>query len=167
MKRESQAEFAAFVGLDWADATHDMCLQGAGTERRACLGLEHRPEAIDAWGQTLRTRFHGHPVAVGLELTKGPSVSAQRRFQSAGRSWPPGPFDAAGPDVQYVHRAERADRLAEQFGEGAHDLRPALQVEAAALRAVPAERVEAVRRDHRTNPKLPKVSRNRHSAEPK
>jgi transposase len=41
--------------------------------------LEHRPEAIDAWVQTLRTRFHGQPVAVRLELNRGPSVSALRQ----------------------------------------------------------------------------------------
>ena len=26
MQRVSQEEFAAFVGLDWADAKHDVCL---------------------------------------------------------------------------------------------------------------------------------------------
>jgi transposase len=70
--------FAAFVGLDWADAKHDICRQAAGTERREFLVLEHRPEAIDAWVQTLRTRFNGQPVAVCLELHKGPIVSALR-----------------------------------------------------------------------------------------
>ena len=78
MERVAQEEFAALVGLDWADAKHDICLQPAGTERREFLVLEHRPEAIDAWVQTLRTRFNGQPVAVCLELKKGPIVSALR-----------------------------------------------------------------------------------------
>ena len=81
MKRESQEQFAAFVGLDWADAKHDICLQATGTERREFLILEHRPEAIDAWVQTLRTRFNGQPVAVCLELNKGPIVSALRQYE--------------------------------------------------------------------------------------
>ena len=81
MKRESQEDFAAFVGLDWADAKHDICLQATGTERREFLILEHRPEAIDAWVQTLRTRFNGQPVAVCLELNKGPIVSALRQYE--------------------------------------------------------------------------------------
>src|SRR6266571_4321824 len=81
MKREPQEEFAAFVGLDWADAKHDICLQATGTERREFLILEHRPEAIDAWVQTLRTRFNGQPVAVCLELNKGPIVSALRQYE--------------------------------------------------------------------------------------
>ena len=50
MKRESHEECAALVGLDWADATHDVYLQATGTERREFLILDHRPEASDAWG---------------------------------------------------------------------------------------------------------------------
>jgi transposase len=80
MKPQALAPFAAFVGLDWVDATHAICLQAAGTERREFLVLAHRPEAIDAWGQTLRTRFNGQPVAVCLELHKGPIVSALRAY---------------------------------------------------------------------------------------
>jgi transposase len=78
MERGTQEEFAALVGLDWADAKHDVCIQATGTARRECLSFAHRPAAIDAWVQTLRTRFHGHPVAVCLELNKGPIVSALR-----------------------------------------------------------------------------------------
>ena len=80
MQHRSQEEFAAFVGLDWAEATHDGCLQAAGTARREFGGLEHRPEAIDAWVQTLRTRFNGPPIAVCLELKQGPIVSALRKY---------------------------------------------------------------------------------------
>ena len=80
MKPPAPEACAAFIGLDWADATHDLCLQTAGSERRELLVLEHSPEAIDAWVQTLRTRFHGQPVAVCLELNKGPIVSALRQY---------------------------------------------------------------------------------------
>ena len=72
--------FAAFIGIDWADARHDGCLQAAGTARRECFQLEHTPEAIDAWVTTLRTRFNGQPIAVCLELNKGPLVSALRKY---------------------------------------------------------------------------------------
>src|SRR6266540_6949560 len=71
---------AAFVGIDWADATHDVCLQAAGSAKRACCHLEHTPEAIDAWVTTLRTRCNGQPVAVCLELKKGPLVFALRTY---------------------------------------------------------------------------------------
>ena len=80
MKPQVSEAFAAFVGLDWADAKHDVCLQAAGTAQREFLRLEHSPEEINAWVQTLRTRFNGQPVAVCLELTKGPIVSALRNY---------------------------------------------------------------------------------------
>src|SRR6266852_5002065 len=80
MKQQVSEAFAAFVGLDWADAKHDVCLQAAGTAQREFLSLEHSPEAINAWVQTLRTRFNGQPVAVCLELNKGPIVSALRTY---------------------------------------------------------------------------------------
>jgi hypothetical protein len=80
MPQPSHDTFAAFIGIDWADAKHDGCLQAAGTAKRECLQLEHTPEAIDAWVTTLRTRFHGQPVAVCLELDKGPLVSALRKY---------------------------------------------------------------------------------------
>jgi transposase len=44
------------------------------------LRLEHRPEVIDAWVQTRRTRFNGPPVAVCLERNQGPIVSALRHY---------------------------------------------------------------------------------------
>ena len=80
MKPQAPEAFAAFVGLDWADAKHDICVQVAGSMRRECLRLEHRPEVIDAWVCTLRTRFNGQPLAICLELNKGPMVSALQNY---------------------------------------------------------------------------------------
>jgi transposase len=80
MKPQVSEAFAAFVGLDWADAKHAICLQAAGTVQREFLSLEHSPETVHTWVQTLRTRFNGQPVAVCLELNKGPIVSALRNY---------------------------------------------------------------------------------------
>jgi hypothetical protein len=80
MTQTSPDTCAAFVGIDWADAKHDVCLQAAGTATREGFQLEHTPEAIEAWVSTLRTRFRGQPVAVCLERTKGPLVSALRKY---------------------------------------------------------------------------------------
>ena len=80
MTHVSHAAFAAFVGLDWADAKHDVCLQTAGSATCECFQLAPTPEAIDAWVTTLRTRFTGHLVAVCLALTTGPLVFALRTY---------------------------------------------------------------------------------------
>jgi transposase len=79
MRRLPTDAFAAFIGIDWADAKHDICLHAAGSEKRAFSALEHQPDTIDEWVSTLRARFKGHPIAIGLELNKGPLVSALRK----------------------------------------------------------------------------------------
>jgi transposase len=80
MTRLPTDEFAAFVGIDWADAKHDVCLQAAGSETREFTVLVPTPAAIDAWVSTLRQRFKGHPIALCLELNKGPLVYALRKY---------------------------------------------------------------------------------------
>ena len=79
MTRLPTEEFAAFIGIDWADAKHDICLQAAGAEKREFCVLDHHPDTIDEWVSTLRTRFKGQPIAICLELNKGPIVSALRQ----------------------------------------------------------------------------------------
>jgi len=41
-----QTPFAAFIGIDWADKKHDLCVWVPGTEQRERLQLEHRPAAL-------------------------------------------------------------------------------------------------------------------------
>jgi hypothetical protein len=74
--QEEASEFAGFVGIDWADRKHDVCLQVAGVQTCEVSILEHRPSAIEAWAHKLRERFEGQRVAVCLELSQGPIVSA-------------------------------------------------------------------------------------------
>jgi hypothetical protein len=71
--------FTAFIGIDWADQKHDICLQAAGGDRREFSVLAHRPEAIEQWARSLQQRFHG-PIAVCLELAQGPIVSALLKY---------------------------------------------------------------------------------------
>lgn len=80
MKQAAHEEFAACVGLDWADTKQDVCLQAAGSEKRARSILEHTPEAIEAWGCSLHKRCEGKPIALCLELHKGPIVFALRKY---------------------------------------------------------------------------------------
>ena len=80
MKPHPDVEFAAFAGIDWADAKHDICLQAANSEDREFVVLAHRSAAIEAWAGALRQRFGGQPVAVCLELAKGPLVYALQKY---------------------------------------------------------------------------------------
>src|SRR5437667_5104532 len=80
MKPQSDAEFAAFVGIDWSDTKYDICLQVASSEERDFAVVPHRADAIEAGVGSLRHRFEGQPVAVGLELAKGPLVYALQKY---------------------------------------------------------------------------------------
>ncbi len=37
-------EFTAFIGIDWADTKHDICIQPAGSEEREFDRIAHHPE---------------------------------------------------------------------------------------------------------------------------
>jgi hypothetical protein len=76
MHKQEEGAFAAFIGIDWADKKHDVCLWVPGQAKRERLVLEHRPRAIQAWAEQLRERFAGALVAVSIELAQGPIVSA-------------------------------------------------------------------------------------------
>jgi len=79
MKTPSNKPFTAFVGIDWADAKHDVCIQAAGNEHREFARISHKVDEIEAWAQSLYQRFGG-PIAVALELSKGPIVYALQKY---------------------------------------------------------------------------------------
>jgi transposase len=81
MHASSLMEYAALVGIDWADRKHDICLQVAGSaDQREFSVLPHRPERMAQWAQVLRQRFEGRPIAVCRELSKGPLVYALQQY---------------------------------------------------------------------------------------
>jgi transposase len=71
--------FTAFVGIDWADSKHDVCLQVAGESTRQFSRIDHTPESIERWALALHHAY-GAPIAVAVELTKGPLVSALQKY---------------------------------------------------------------------------------------
>ena len=73
-------DYAAFIGIDWADRKHDICLQCAGSGQREFNQIQHTPQAIDAWVNTLQKRFGQQPVAVCFELRKGPLIYALSKY---------------------------------------------------------------------------------------
>jgi transposase len=79
MNQLTEIPFTAYVGIDWADAKHDICVQAAGSEEREFDLIAHTPEAIEVWAKALHERFGG-PIAVALELMKGPIVSALQKY---------------------------------------------------------------------------------------
>ncbi len=71
--------YVAFVGIDWADTKHDVCIQAADSLQREFAVVPHKVEEIDEWAQSLHKRFPGN-IAVALELSKGPIVYALQKY---------------------------------------------------------------------------------------
>ena len=78
MKSEQaeQIEFAAFVGLDWADQEHAVCLQESDSAKVETSVLKQTAQSLGEWANQLRARFGGRKVAVCLEQSKGALIYA-------------------------------------------------------------------------------------------
>lgn len=72
----TQSAIAAWVGIDWADKEHAVCLSTDTDGQLQSRLLPHTPEAIGEFVAELRTRFGGRPVAIALEQSRGPLIYA-------------------------------------------------------------------------------------------
>jgi transposase len=73
---QTQKKFAATIGLDWADDHHDLWLQSTEGGKPEHLILDQEPEALHSWIAQIRARFKNQPVAIALETSRGPVLSA-------------------------------------------------------------------------------------------
>lgn len=76
----TEIEFAAFVGIDWADQEHAVCLRAAGGAKLEESTLRQRAEDVENWALGLRARFGGRPIAVCLEQSRGALIYALMNF---------------------------------------------------------------------------------------
>ncbi len=76
-----EPQFAAFVGIDWADQKHVWCLQAVDSGKRESGELEHTPEAVEAWVGQLCQRFSHRPIAVAVEQSRGALVFMLAKYE--------------------------------------------------------------------------------------
>jgi len=71
--------YGAFVGVDWADAEHAICLldNDAPMERAT---VAQNAAALDEWVAGLRQRYDGRLVAVCLEQSRGALIYALMKY---------------------------------------------------------------------------------------
>ena len=72
-------EFKCFVGLDWADKKHDVCIQSQDGDTRVFDVIQHTPESIDSWIISLHDKYDGQ-IAIASELDKGPIINALKKY---------------------------------------------------------------------------------------
>jgi hypothetical protein len=74
-----KTKFSIFVGLDWANKKHDVCVQIGDSDKRRFEVISHTPESVDSWLNELRKGVKGD-IAVAVEMTKGPIVYALQKY---------------------------------------------------------------------------------------
>jgi len=72
---------AAFIGIDWADQSHAVCLCPADSRQPEFFQLAHTATAITKFVATLRTRFGGQLVAIALEQSRGALLYALMSYE--------------------------------------------------------------------------------------
>ena len=72
----TESEIVAYVGLDWADQEHVICLQERGRTKKELSRVSNRPEELQAWVAQLQQRFGTGKVAIALEQSRGAVVHA-------------------------------------------------------------------------------------------
>ena len=53
MNTMTMQPYAAFVGIDWADTKHDVCMQAADGLRGEFAVIPHTVDGIVAWARSL------------------------------------------------------------------------------------------------------------------
>ena len=67
----TKQKFAAYIGIDWADQKHDICLSPSINGKAEYKKISSTPEALTEWLSQLRQRFPEGNIAVCLEQSRG------------------------------------------------------------------------------------------------
>ena len=65
-----------FIGIDWADKAHAICLIDPERSTPQRSSLAQKPEAIAAWAEALHKKYVGRELCVIIETSKGALITA-------------------------------------------------------------------------------------------
>jgi transposase len=80
MKAYNVNDFAALIGIDWADTKHDICEHPNHTDKYHYCIIKSKPEALHEWAMSLKQRYPNQQIAVACELKKGPLIYALAKY---------------------------------------------------------------------------------------
>ena len=80
------AQYAAAVGIDWADQKHDIALLPEPAGSHGHRAVEHRviestPQSLLTWVAGLQERFEGRKIALAVEQRRGPLIYFLSAFE--------------------------------------------------------------------------------------
>ena len=73
-------QVVAWVGLDWADSEHRICLYDVATGNCEASALKHTAEELQQWLAGLQERYEKAKVAIVLEQGRGPVLYALMNY---------------------------------------------------------------------------------------
>lgn len=79
MKSE-QPELAAFIGLDWADEEHAVCMRIAATNSIRTFTVKQQPEILHGWIASLLKEFGGARIGIAVESSRSGLVYALMQY---------------------------------------------------------------------------------------
>lgn len=80
MKDYNVDNFAALIGIDWADKKHDICEHPTNTEKYHYSIINNNPESLHDWAINLKKHYPNQQIAVACELKKGPLIYALSKY---------------------------------------------------------------------------------------
>lgn len=75
-----EPELAAFIGLDWADEKHAVCLRVAETNKIRTFFIEQQPEKLHTWLSDLREKFSNRKIGIAVEKSRGGLIYALMEY---------------------------------------------------------------------------------------
>ena len=79
-KTFTEQDFAAFVGIDWADERNLVSVRQTGSEKSELLKLVNKPELIRDWIVDLHMKLPGGKIAIALEQFRGALIYQLMEF---------------------------------------------------------------------------------------
>lgn len=79
-KTFTEQDFAAFVGIDWADERNMVSVRDAGSEKSELLKLVNKPELIRDWIVDLHMKLPEGKIAIALEQFRGALIYQLMEF---------------------------------------------------------------------------------------
>lgn len=73
-------DFAATIGLDWADKKHDFWIRPAASGKPEHQVIDQTPETLHEWVAKMRERFPGQRIAIAIETSRGAVISALQAY---------------------------------------------------------------------------------------
>jgi transposase len=76
-----QTDYALLVGIDWADAAHEVCYCDTRPQKRSHQQVKQEPNALHEWLGQLQQKCPDQKIAVAVEQKQGALIHGLREYE--------------------------------------------------------------------------------------